>query len=127
MSRVYDALQQCSRDQVNVNILQESEPKALFRDQFADTVGDPEAIVAVDPDLSRNEKLPVLFSAYSLASEQFRLLAARLQQLQNARAAKSVLLTSSAEGDGKSLLALNLGMSLAQDGRQRVLLLSLLV
>jgi len=131
MSRVYDALQQCSRDQVNVNILQENEPKALFPDQFAGTAGDPEgiaaadpeAIAAVDPYLAGNEKLPVLFSAYSFASEQFRLLAARLQQLQNARAARSVLLTSSAEGDGKSLLALNLGISLAQGGRQRVLLL----
>ena len=124
MSRVYDALQQCSRDHGNVSILQqESDARALFPDQFASTVGDPEAIVAVDPDLSRNEKLPVLFSAHSFASEQFRLLAARLQQLQNARAAKSVLLTSSAEGDGKSLLALNLGISLAQGGRQRVLLL----
>lgn len=123
MSRVYDALQQCSRDHVNVNILQEAEPKALFPDQYANTVGNPEAIVAIDPDLSRNEKLPVLFSAYSFASEQFRLLAARLQQLQNARAAKSILLTSSGEGDGKSLLALNLGIALAQGGRQRVLLL----
>src|SRR5215469_5073959 len=121
MSRVYDALQQCSRDQVNVSILGDSDAKALFPDQFAGAVGDPEGVVA--PDLSGNEKLPVLFSAYSFASEQFRLLATRLQQLQNARAAKSVLLTSSAEGDGKSLLALNLGISLAQGGRQRVLLL----
>jgi capsular exopolysaccharide synthesis family protein len=123
MSRVYDALQQCSRDQVNVSILQESHAKALFPDQFAGTVGDPEAVAAVAPDLSGNEKLPVLFSAYSFASEQFRLLATRLQRLQNARAARSVLLTSSADGDGKSLLALNLGISLAQGGRQRVLLL----
>jgi len=123
MSRVYDALQQCSKDQVSLSILRETDPKALFPDQFTSTVWDPEAAETVDPDLYRNEKLPVLFSAYSFASEQFRLLAARLQQLQNARAARSVLLTSSAEGDGKSLLALNLGMSLAQGGRQRVLLL----
>jgi capsular exopolysaccharide synthesis family protein len=123
MSRVYDALQQCSKDQVSLSILRETDPKALFPDQFASTVWDPEAVVAIDPDLSRNEKLPVLFSAYSFASEQFRLLAARLQQLQHARAAKSVLLTSSTEGDGKSLVALNLGIALAQGGRQRVLLL----
>lgn len=123
MSRVYDALQQCSRDQVSVSILQDSDAKALFPDQFAGTVGDPEGVVAVDPGLSRNEKLPVLFSSYSFASEQFRLLATRLQQLQHARAAKSVLLTSSGEGDGKSLVALNLAISLAQGDRQRVLLL----
>jgi capsular exopolysaccharide synthesis family protein len=123
MSRVYDALQQCSKDQVSLSILRETDPKALFPDQFTSTVWDPEAAETVDPDLYRNEKLPVLFSAYSFASEQFRLLAARLQQLQHARAAKSVLLTSCAEGDGKSLLVLNLALSLAQGGRQRILLL----
>ena len=123
MSRVYDALQQCSKDQVSLSILRETDPKALFPDQFTSKLWDPEAAETVDPDLYRNEKLPVLFSAYSFASEQFRLLAARLQQLQHARAAKSVLLTSCAEGDGKSLLVVNLALSLAQGGQQRILLL----
>jgi protein-tyrosine kinase len=123
MSRVYDALQQCVTDQVSTGIPHESKVVALFPEQFANTTWDPQTASAVQPDLSSQEKFPVLFSAYSFASEQFRLLATRLQQSQLTRALKSVLLTSSVEGDGKSLMALNLGFSLAQGGRQTVLII----
>lgn len=122
MSRVYDALQQCSPDHVDSSILPQTNAKALFPDQFAGMVWDSEAMPAVDAALSSDDKLPVLSSASSHASEQFRLLATRLQQLQQTRASRSVLLTSSVEGEGKSLLALNLALSLAQGDRQKVLL-----
>lgn len=122
MSRVYDALQQCVPDHVSEGILHESKAVALFPEQFAGTVWDPNTALTVQPDLSSQERFPVLFSGYSFASEQFRLLATRLEQLPQTRAFKSVLLTSSVEGDGKSLLALNLAFSLAQGGRQKVLI-----
>lgn len=122
MSRVYDALQQCVPDHSSEGVLHESKAVAMFPEQFAGTVWDPNTALAVQPDLSNQERFPVLFSAYSLESEQFRLLATRLQQLQQARAFKSVLLTSSVEGDGKSLLALNSALSLAQGDQQTVLI-----
>ncbi len=102
-------------------MLHEDKAAALFLEQFADTVWEPETALVVDPRLSTEDRLPVLFSAYSFASEQFRLLATRLQQLQEGRAFKSVLVTSTVEGDGKSLLALNLALSLALGDQQKVL------
>jgi capsular exopolysaccharide synthesis family protein len=122
MSRVYDALQQCLPDQVSPGLHQESRADALFSEQFTDSEWDLNAAATVQPNLSREDRLPALFETYSFASEQFRLLATRLQQLQKSRALKSVLLTSGAEGDGKSLSTLNLALSLAQGG-QKVLLI----
>lgn len=122
MSRVYDALQQCAPDHVSPDVLRETQADALFPEQFAGAMWDPAAGPVVQPDLSREDRLPVLFSAHSFASEQFRLLAARLQQVQQGHAFKSVLLTSSIQGEGKSLLSLNLAFSLAQGGQQRVVI-----
>src|SRR6202163_4404746 len=121
MSRVYDALQQCRPDQVSPGLHQESRADALFSEQFTDSVLDLNAAATVQPNLSRQDRLPALFETYSLASEQFRLLATRLQQLQKSRSLKSVLLTSSGENEGKSLSILNLAVSLAQGGQQKVL------
>src|SRR5207253_743367 len=109
-------------DQVTPGIPPESRADALFSEQFANSVWSPDDAPAVQPNLSSQDRLPALFEAYSFASEQFRLLAMRLQQLQHSRAFKSVLLTSSVEGEGKSLVTLNLAASLAQGGGQKVLL-----
>lgn len=122
MSRVYDALQQCAPDHVSPDVLVETQSDALFPEQFAGTLWDPAAAPVVRPDFSGENRLPVLFSAHSFASEQFRLLAARLQQIQQGHAFKSILLTSSVQGEGKSLLSLNLAFSLAQGGQQRVVI-----
>src|SRR5207244_13468162 len=120
MSRVYDALQQCLPDRVTPGTLQDDRADALFEEQFADSVWDRDTAPAVRPDLSSEDRIPALFSTYSFPSEQFRLLATRLQQLQHSRACKAVLLPSSVAGEGKSLLALNSSMSLAQGGQQKI-------
>src|SRR5215469_18075609 len=71
MSRVYDALQQCSKDQVSLSIRRETDPKALFPDQFTSTVWDPEAAETVDPVCPGTENLPDLSWATSFPSDQF--------------------------------------------------------
>jgi len=121
MSRVYDALQQCVNDPVETGAPQENR-NPLFAEQFSDSVYDPESAPSVQPNLSKQDRLPALFETYSLASEQFRLLATRLQQLQKSHALKSVLLTSSSEREGKSVSILNLAVSLAQGELQKVLI-----
>ena len=121
MSRVYDALQQCLPDQVTAGTPQRDSGGVLFAEQFAGSVWDCDAAAAIELSLSSEDRIPALFSTYGFASEQFRLLAMRLQQLQQSRALKSVLLTSSVAEEGKSLLTLNLAMSLAQGGQQKVL------
>src|SRR2546423_942713 len=113
MSRVYDALQQCVSDQVTPGVSQGGSADALFVVPFADAVWDRDAAPTIELNLSGEDRMPALFSIHGFASEQFRLLAMRLQQLQQSRALKSVLLTSSVAQEGKSLLTINLAMSLA--------------
>jgi len=121
MSRVYEALQQSLSGRVHPGTPEGGRAGIVFTEQFRDSAWDPNAALQVQPHLSDREKLPALFSKHSLASEQFRLLATRLQQLQQSRTFKSVLLTSAVAGEGKSLLIFNLAVSLAQGGQQRVL------
>lgn len=59
----------------------------------------------------------------SLAAEKFRFLAVRLRQMQQTRALKRVLITSSVPQEGKSTVAANLACTLARRARQRTLLL----
>jgi capsular exopolysaccharide synthesis family protein len=122
MSRVYDALQQCVPGNADPGPLEQNGAGALFSQQFEGSAWDLGASPVVQANLSDDDRVPTLFSTYSFASEQFRLLATRLQQLRGARALKSVLLTSSVAEEGKSLLSMNLAMSLAHAGEQKVLL-----
>jgi len=121
MSRIYEALQQSSSVRVVPVTPEAGGAGAALSEQFRDAVWDPNAALQVQPHASDPAKLPALFSKHGLASEQFRLLATRLQQLQQSRRFKSVLLTSALAGEGKSLFIVNLAVSLAHGGQQRVL------
>jgi capsular exopolysaccharide synthesis family protein len=69
---------------------------------------------------------PLLVAAHapsSLAAEQYRSLRTRLKHVENGRALRTIAITSPAKGDGKSLTAANLALTLAQEFQQRVLLL----
>jgi capsular exopolysaccharide synthesis family protein len=59
----------------------------------------------------------------SLAAEQYRLLRTRVTRAENGRSFRAVIITSPNKGDGKSLTAANLALTMAQDPQQRVLLL----
>jgi receptor protein-tyrosine kinase len=121
MSRIYEALQQTSSGRVVPVIPEGERPAAVFSGQFRESAWDPNAALQVQLHPADREKLPAMFSKHAIASEQFRLLATRLQQLQQSRKLKSLLLTSALAGEGKSLVIANLAVSLAQGGRQRVL------
>lgn len=120
MSRVYDALQQCVPNEITPGTLPGENPDVLSTEAGVDSIWDPDDAPIVGTNLSNEDRIPAFFSTYSLASEQFRLLATRLQQMQQSRALKSILLTSTVAEEGKSLLTLNLAMSLAQGGQQKV-------
>jgi capsular exopolysaccharide synthesis family protein len=59
----------------------------------------------------------------SLPGEQFRLLGARLRALGRDRRLRRIGVVSTAQGEGKSTVALGLARSLAVDGQNRVLLM----
>src|SRR5881275_2897471 len=79
----------------------------------------PSVPVTIKPDA----RLVCLTEKDSLAAEKFRFLAVRLRQLQQTRAVKKLLVTSTIPEEGKSMISANLALSLARKKRQRVLLI----
>src|SRR5437870_4025800 len=78
----------------------------------------PSVPVVIKPDI----RLVCLTQKDSLAAEKFRFLAVRLRQLQQNRAVKKLLVTSTIAEEGKSMISANLALSLARKKRQRILL-----
>jgi capsular exopolysaccharide synthesis family protein len=83
--------------------------------------GEPTEFVPVS--LLPESRVVSLLPGYSLASEQFRLLAVRLRYMQQKSPLKRLLITSTNSEEGKSFVSLNLAVTLARKQRQRVLLI----
>jgi len=73
--------------------------------------------------LSPETRLPCVTDGGSPAAEAFRLLGVRLRNLRRDRALKKILITSTIPQEGKSMVAANLGCTLAQKAQQRILVL----
>jgi capsular exopolysaccharide synthesis family protein len=68
---------------------------------------------------------PMLVAAvasHALAAEQYRTLRTRLVLLEEGRARRVLLVTSPAKGDGKSITAANLALTMAQEFNRKVVL-----
>ncbi|HSL21385.1 MAG TPA: CpsD/CapB family tyrosine-protein kinase [Vicinamibacterales bacterium] len=68
---------------------------------------------------------PVLIAAsapHSLAAEQYRSLRTRIVQAENGRPLRTIAITSPGKGDGKSVNAANLALTMAQEFQRRVVL-----
>jgi capsular exopolysaccharide synthesis family protein len=76
-----------------------------------------QASVGLDP------RLVAAGAPQSLAAEQYRSLRTRVTRAENGRAYRTIIITSPNKGDGKSLTAANLALTMAQEFQQRVLLL----
>jgi capsular exopolysaccharide synthesis family protein len=70
-----------------------------------------------------DHRLVAAFAPQSLPAEQFRSLRTRISRAENGRALRAIIVTSPAKGDGKSLTAANLALTMAQEFQHRVLLL----
>lgn len=70
-----------------------------------------------------NARLVALSAPKSVASEQYRTLKTKLFQMRNGRNLRSVLVTSAAASDGKTMTAVNLALTIAQEIEQRVVLI----
>lgn len=121
MSRVYDALQRSYPDQLHPGATSGDNGRALFMEPMREPAWDRDAAPIAQANLSCEDKITSWFPVYGFASEQFRLLASRLQLMQQKRTLKSILVTSSTAQEGKSLLTVNLAMALAQGARQKIL------
>ena len=130
MSHIFEALQK-SEEERSRNHQAPSLPAELLRAVERDAaVPVPEPI---ESDLDQfpsvkvtplaNSKLLSLTDTESLAAEKFRFFSVRLRQLQQLRAFKKVLITSTIPEEGKSMICANLAVILARKKKQRVLLL----
>ena len=72
------------------------------------TAADPRLVAATAPQ--------------SIAAEQYRSLRTRVSRAENGRPLRTIIITSPNKGDGKSLTAANLAITMAQEFQQRVLL-----
>lgn len=68
-------------------------------------------------------QLVAALAPQSLAAEQYRSLRTRLKRAEGGRALRAIVVTSPGKGDGKSLTAANLALTMAQEFQQRVLLI----
>jgi capsular exopolysaccharide synthesis family protein len=88
----------------------------------------PDRGLEIDPpgaDGSRgalDQHLVAAIAPSSLAAEQYRSLRTRIKRAENGRAVRTIVVTSPSKGDGKSLTAANLALTMAQEFQQRVLL-----
>jgi capsular exopolysaccharide synthesis family protein len=124
MSRVFEALQKSAF---------ERGPSHSLDTGASSKVPDSMALMAEDAASLRatatfslpsgQEKRLVAASDHlSLGAEKFRILSARLKHVQQSRPIKKVLITSAIRAEGKTMIAANLGITLAQQ-RRRVLLI----
>jgi capsular exopolysaccharide synthesis family protein len=69
-----------------------------------------------------DRRLVAALAPQSLAAEQYRSLRTRLMRAAAGRSLRSIIITSPSKGDGKTLTAANLALTMAEDSQQRVLL-----
>jgi capsular exopolysaccharide synthesis family protein len=131
MSRLFEALQRSEPESLGVNFAQ---PEPLVNEllrtaelDVPETAAEPgtsefSQFPSVAVSLPPDNRLVSLASEASLGAETFRLLAVRLRQIRRAREIKRFLITSTIPGEGKSTVAANLGVTLAQKRPQKVLL-----
>lgn len=88
----------------------------------------PIAIPVVPPPAPRqiataaDPRLVAASAPQSIAAEQYRSLRTRVARAENGRPLRAIIVTSPNKGDGKSLTAANLALTMAQEFQQRVLL-----
>lgn len=143
MSRIEDILAKAERDGRMSRTLgpapnrAEPQPRPVeTRGGWAQTLPAPASEAPVPPPAVQNPVLaplqtvrqarvsPVLVSAltpHSRAAEQYRAIRTRISQLEGARVCRTLIVTSPLPGDGKTVTAANLAVTMAQESHRRVL------
>jgi len=124
MSRIFEALQRSEPGHLP------AEDPGMVDQLFQAAERDANPVLAdldhapvLKPVPWQGSRLVALTDRESLAAEKFRYLGVKLRQLQQQRALKRLLITSSLPEEGKSMVAANLAATLGRRQRQRVLLI----
>lgn len=124
MSRLLDALNRSQKDAgIPGTIGLSGVPRVLGSDVSKSLDSELESVPSFTAGLRPQTRLEALTTPHGFAAEQFRALAARLQHLADVRGLKSILITSESFQEGKSLVCLNLAVTLAKRWGKKVLLM----
>ena len=125
MGRVFDALQQ-AKAQGGRDPQPAWDPASYDDSDLRHRTHTPEPVPGNAGILALNanpeNRLVVLDENDSPGAERFRFLASQLAMAQKSRLLKTVLITSSATGEGKSVISANLALSMAKYAGQHTLL-----
>jgi len=132
MSRVYEALQRSQGDQPSASPLGSDQPEEVAVGATGAALATAEATdtnwlnVSADrvlhPVPAPEQRLVAISEPEGTGAEMFRVLATRLAHMQNKRRLQKLLVTSSVVDEGKSVVAVNLALTLARRPDTRVLL-----
>lgn len=130
MSRLYDALRQAESpaNGSGRGPAQPARPADLLKNivngaTAAETEAGTRATNSASLKISPSARLVSFANPKSLGAEKFRALATRLGHIRSQRELKSLMVTSAGIGEGKSLVAANLAVTLATYAKAKVLLI----
>lgn len=126
MSRLYDALRRAESPANGSGPAppQPARPADLLKKIVNGAAkGDAEPALSASLKISPSTRLVSFSNPKSLGAEKFRALATRLGHIRSQRELKSLMVTSAGIGEGKSLVAANLAITLATYTKAKVLLI----
>ena len=129
MSRVYEALRQSELEKGITSTLLDPDTFLSPSTSTAPIVDRPSVGMAWDeiksllPAVREESRVVTLTDGNSLGAEKFRLLRARLRNLREHRQLQKLVITSAVPNDGKTMVAMNLAVSLAKHTNEKILLL----
>ena len=133
MSRVYEALQRSQGDSPSASPLVPDQPETAAAGASGVGIAAAEPVEAnwlrvpadrvLHPTPTPEQRLVSLADPDSKGAEMFRVLSTRLAHMQNKRRLQKLLITSSVCDEGKSVVAVNLALSMARRPNERILLI----
>lgn len=123
MSRIFEALRQSEREAAGSPLLNQSAGTTELSPSSAVSASDLSNVKTIAVDFRNCKDLAPFRMEHALAAEKFSMLAARLTNIRMERNLKSLLITSSTVGEGKTFVAANVALMLAQQTRKKVLLI----
>lgn len=123
MSRLFEALQRSESEKSGAPFFQPPVAATELLEVAEKERNDFREFKSLHVSLAPDNRLVCLTAKESLGAEKFRFLAVRLRQIQQTRALKRILVTSTLAEEGKSLVSANLAMTLARRHWQKTLLI----
>ncbi len=132
MSRVYEALQRSQGDNPSASPLVPDQPETVAVSASGIGVATAAPVQAnwlavpadrvIHPVPTPEQRLVSIVDPDSQGAEMFRVLSTRLAHMQSKRRLQKLLITSSVCDEGKSVVAVNLALSMARRPNERILL-----